>query len=349
MANFQKRKNGDKSTSFVALVRIKGFSAVSKSFPTLKEAEQWAKGMEAELKDKKTQGQVLHKDLAKLTIKNLVEEYLADPITASKRYKPDLDLLCAWWVNAYASERVYEFGVQHVRAARAKLMPGRSPATVNRYLSAMRAAWNWGKTAGLVTREWPQKVMLTEARARVRYLNDEELEALLDAAAAHSPTMSAAILVSLATGVRQSELLRLTWSDVDLKKQTIRVLLSKNNESRVVHLPSSAVDALRKLKEAPVVGVRVFLDDEGQPADKNHIEHRWRAIRTKAGLVDFRWHDLRHSCASFLAQNGATLLEIGSVLGHKSASVTLRYAHLIGGAAVTGHAKLDEKLGGKLK
>jgi site-specific recombinase XerD len=61
-------------------------------------------------------------------------------------------------------------------------------------------------------------------------------------------------------------------------------------------------------------------------------------------LRDFRWHDLRHSCASFLAQQGATLLEIASVLGHRSTVVTRRYAHLVQGAPVTGHAALNEKL-----
>jgi site-specific recombinase XerD len=88
----------------------------------------------------------------------------------------------------------------------------------------------------------------------------------------------------------------------------------------------------------------VFITDEGEPASKDWVSCRWKIIRANAGLKNFRWHDLRHSCASLLAQNGATLLEIGSVLGHKSPSATKRYAHLVEGAPVTGHTKLDEKL-----
>jgi site-specific recombinase XerD len=88
----------------------------------------------------------------------------------------------------------------------------------------------------------------------------------------------------------------------------------------------------------------VIADDMGQPVTKEWLEYRWRLIRAAAGLHDFRWHDMRHSCASFLAQQGATLLEIGSVLGHRSPSVTQRYAHLVQGAPVTGHAQLDKKL-----
>ena len=113
-----------------------------------------------------------------------------------------------------------------------------------------------------------------------------------------------------------------------------------------MYLPASAVAALRELKRASVVGQHVLIDDEGQPVVKFWIEYRWRIVRDAAGLKDFRWHDLRHSCASFLAQQGANLLEIGSVLGHKSPSVTKRYSHLIEGAPVTGHTKLDEKLSG---
>jgi integrase len=159
--------------------------------------------------------------------------------------------------------------------------------------------------------------------------------------------MHAAIVVSIATGLRQGELLRLTWKDIDLDKKHLRVLQSKNGEARVVHIPASAVEALQSLKRADVVSARdVFLSENGRVLTQNLLEHRWKAIRKTAGLKDFRWHDLRHSCASYLAQNGATLLEIGSVLGHKSASITMRYAHLLAGAPVKGHSELDAKLRG---
>jgi integrase len=239
-----------------------------------------------------------------------------------------------------------ELNVLMLRDARHALQQGRKPATVNRYLSAMRSAWNWGRAAGLVPQEqaWPSRLMLTEPKGRVRFLNDGELAALLKAASEQSPTAHAAILISLGCGIRQGELRRLKWTDLDLDKQRLRVLLSKNGESRSVYMPASAVEALRVLKRAPIVGQTVIADEEGQPVAKEWIEYRWRLIRDAAGLANFRWHDMRHSCASFLAQNGATLLEIGSVLGHRSPTVTMRYAHLVESAPVTGHTKLDEKL-----
>ena len=88
----------------------------------------------------------------------------------------------------------------------------------------------------------------------------------------------------------------------------------------------------------------MICDEEGQAVNNDFIERRWSTLRTEVGLVDFRWHDLRHTCASLLAQRGANLFEIGSVLGHKSPSMTMRYSHLVQGEPVTGATRLDDAL-----
>jgi integrase len=74
------------------------------------------------------------------------------------------------------------------------------------------------------------------------------------------------------------------------------------------------------------------------------LDHQWRKVRAAAALDNFRWHDLRHTAASYLAQSGASLLEVGNVLGHRSAGVTMRYAHLVAGQALPAHAGLNQKL-----
>ena len=281
-----------------------------------------------------------------MTVAQLIREFIEDPETQVLRYFSSLSLLLAWWTGHYGAHKVMELNVLTLREARDTLRAGRKAGTVNRYVSAMRSAWNWGRAAGLVPQDqlWPSRLMLTEPKGRARYLNDTELGELLKAAAAHSPAMHAAVLVSLGCGVRQSELQRLKWPDVDLDKQRLRVLLTKNNESRSVYVPQSTIEALRALKRAPILGQHVFVDEKGQPIDKFWLNYRWRLVRKAAGLADFRWHDMRHSCASFLAQNGANLLQIGSVLGHRSPSVTMRYSHLVESAPVKGHIELDQKL-----
>lgn len=346
MPSFQKRTNGDGSKAVIAWVRIKSFKPASKSFPNLADAKTWAMALEEELRKQRKRGQA-RKDLPTLTIKGLIEEFLADPETKQLKYFNDLEALLAWWVNHCGAERAMQFGTVQLREARELISNGRAPATVNRYLSALRSCWNWGRAAQYIPAEkvWPTRLFMTEPRERVRFLNDGELAAVMKAAKEYAPWMHAAVVTSLATGLRQGELLRLEWKDVDLVAKTITVLISKNTKRRIVHLPTPAVDALKKLRGDGIIGKRpIFVDGNGEPADKSFLTFHWNKVRTTAGLIDFRWHDLRHSCASFLAQNGASLVEIGSVLGHSSPSITAKYAHLVAGKPVTGADKLAEKL-----
>lgn len=347
----RKFRNRDGSVAYKVTVSVRPFKRVTRSFPTAAAAKEWHDRHRQELKQHRRA--VQDADLTRLTIAGLVERFLADPETRSLAYVGDLERLLAWWVNQYGSTRVLRTGALLWREGRGKLLSERlaktpehrTASTVNRYLSAMRSCWNWGRAAELIPTNmtWPSRLMLKEPKGRTRYLTDEELESL-QSAAADSPMMNAAVLISIGCGVRQSELLRLRWADVDLAKLRLRVLLSKNNESRSVYLPAAAAAALRQIKRGSVIGSTVIADEDGQPADKSWLMYRWRLLRKAAGLDNFRWHDLRHSCASFLAQEGANLLEIGAVLGHTSPSVTKRYAHLIEGSPVTGHTKLDEKL-----
>lgn len=343
VASINKVKSTAGTKPWVAQVNVRGFDRVSRRFFTEKEAKSWAEPLERELQRQREGG--ARADIVTLTLADLAKEYLDDPKTKALKAHKDRARGVAWWVNHYGADRLMQFNVRTILEARKRLIPGHEPATVNRYLAAMRKAWNWGRTTGFVRadQQWPTSLMLKEPKGRTRSLNDDEIDRLLKAAA-HEPTMRAAILVSIACGMRQGELLRLTWADVDFDAHTLRILKTKNGESRAVHLPSSAATALRTLKQATVVGTSVFITEEGEPAWQGWLEHRWKQIRKDAGIVDFRWHDLRHSCASILAQSGASLPEIGSVLGHQSASATFRYSHLIEGKAVKGHDKLDAKL-----
>ncbi len=338
------RRNG----SFTALVRLKGFSPTAKTFADQKSAKGWATETEKLLRAQRQRGAVRH-DVAALTVGALILEFLDDSETKALRYFDELHRMLAWWIQQEGTRKAIALNVLVLREARKRLQQGRAPATVNRYLSAMRSAWNWARSAGIVPRDhlWPERLMLTEPKGRSRFLSDDELARLL-AAAKGSAQMHAAVVVAITTGIRQGELLRLDWADIDLDKQTLRVQLSKNNERRTVFLPTPAVTVLRALRgdKVRVIAGPVFRDDEGKRLKKTTHEGRWRMMRDKLGLADLRWHDLRHSCASFLAQNGATLMQIGAQLGHKSPSVTMRYSHLVEGAALPAHAVFDTKLKG---
>ena len=88
------------------------------------------------------------------------------------------------------------------------------------------------------------------------------------------------------------------------------------------------VDELNKIRKVRRLhDDRIFVPD-AKHSRQYHAEKAWRAVREKAGLEDFRFHDLRHTCASYLAMNGATLAEIAAVLGHKTLAMVKRYSHL---------------------
>lgn len=368
MATYHIRTNGDKSKSILTIVHVKPFGPTSKSFrysqrkapkrtydEAKKAAEAWAEPLEKQLKAQRERGNV-SPDLASMTISGLIEEYLNDPkIKAIKSYE-DYRGKLNWWLPNYGALKTLDFGVRTLRAARTKLQTTgrrrktRAGGTVNRHLSVMRRVWNWGReSSGLVPMErvWPTDLLLQEPRGRTRFLSDNELARLLKAVEG-DPVMRAAVLVSVATGIRQGELLRLKWADIDLDGNKLALHITKTGIPRIVYLAPAAVQALQALRETKVVSPTVvFLASEGEPLNPMSLRARWEKIRAAAKLVDFRWHDLRHSCASFLAREGATLLQIGSVLGHQNQSTTLRYAHLVQGEAVPGHAQLDKLLRGK--
>jgi hypothetical protein len=140
----------DGARPWLAQVRVKPFKPASKTFATKEEATEWAESLERELK-RQRKARSVRPSLTKYTIAQLARDFLADPETLALRTHSSLEVLLAWWINHYGAERVLEFGALTLRAARGKLQPRRKPATVNRYLSAMRSAWNWVSTRRLTT------------------------------------------------------------------------------------------------------------------------------------------------------------------------------------------------------
>ncbi len=341
-------RNKDGSISYHAHFQLKGFGRPFKAHPTAEAAIRWLTETKATLVKQREAGQE-QPDLATMTLANLNEKFLRDPkVTALRSFK-DIKRQLSWWSGRFGAVRVLQFDVLQEREARdALIASGRKNGTVNRYLAAMKRCLNWGRVMRIVPADkvWAPGLMLAEGKGRKRYLSDEELKAVLTEARKHSVTMHSLITLAVGTGMRRGELVRLTWGDIDLGRSSLQILETKNGEPRVAYLTQSAIEAIKALKSETVVSMSgsVFLYDDGTPLDGERLDRAWKRIRKAAGLRDFRFHDLRHSCASFLIQKGATLAEVGHVLGHKSVSVSTRYAHLIAGKAVTGHQQLDEKL-----
>jgi integrase len=167
-----------------------------------------------------------------------------------------------------------------------------------------------------------------EPRGRVRFLSDEERQCLLDACkVSRSAYLYTIVVLALSTGARRGELLSLHWGDVDLKRGLLTFRETKNGDTRAVPLTGYALDVLSThAKIRRLNTTLVFPNDTGtQPAS---IREAWEYAVRRAGIANFRFHDLRHSAASYLAMNGASLAEIAEVLGHKTLAMVKRYAHL---------------------
>ncbi len=205
----------------------------------------------------------------------------------------------------------------------------RSAGTTNRYFaslsklftSAMRWGWASSNPMRLVDK-------LPEPAGRDRFLSDDELHRLLEATAASTdPYLDIVVKLALTTGGRYAEIMGLTWSDVSLDRQTVTFRKTKNRDVRTVPLVEPALGAVTALSERKRADTDLLFAWSRPDLPKN-IQAGWKRALKEAGITDFRFHDLRHSCASFLAMNGARPSELAAVLGHKTLSMVKRYSHV---------------------
>jgi integrase len=324
MATFSKRRNGDGSTSWDAMVRVVGYPATGKSFRTKLAAELWAARTEAAAK-----GGTLASARG-MTLGHLLDEALprmTNPTVAA----------FAYWREQLGAVRLDKITPELVALHRDRLRGAacrghnhkttkpRSSATVRNYLIEL------SRLFALAVREL--RVMDSNPCARVtrpapstevvRWLTDDERVALLAACkASDSPDLYAFVLFGLTTGARKGEITALEWAQVDLTRRWAIFPRTKNGDARGVPL-TAAVCAL--LAARPREVARVF------PVD---ITKAWHTAIARAGIVNFRFHDLRHSCGSAMVQAGANLAEVATLLGHKNLQMTLRYSH-VGNAGTT--------------
>jgi integrase len=178
----------------------------------------------------------------------------------------------------------------------------------------------------------------TEPEREDRYLHREEAERLF----AHAGDLRPMLEVAAYTGLRQGELCSLKWSQVSLKQRTIRLrgTGTKNKRGRTVPLSRRPLEVLTQLHASRAAGGHVF-HWRGRPVTKGTIDEQFPRIRKRAEVEDFRFHDLRHTAASWLVMAGVDLYEVQKILGHASYAMVQRYAHLAPGHLQSAASKLD--------
>jgi len=157
---------------------------------------------------------------------------------------------------------------------------------------------------------------------RVRYLHPDELLTLLEAC---PEWLRPIVMLGVATGLRRGSILQLRWPQYDERRRMLIIEKTKNGERVIVHL--NEIGLLGLLMAAAHFGRgqigKVFLD-----VTEDMVSMAFRRAREKAGIEDFKFHDLRHTNASWLRMTGADIHTIAIMLGHKDIRMSMRYSHL---------------------
>jgi integrase len=267
-----------------------------------------------------------------ITLAQAADRYLANK-TRKRTIEADrrqLDLLKAEFggetpLSEITASRISEYKAKRLAAVR-KIGEGETAierrltaAAVNRPLALLRHLLRLAHDEWEAIDNVPRIRLEKEPQGRLRWLTQEEITRLLDAAAkSRNKELRAVVIVALNTGLRLGELLGLTWERVDLSRGVIRLELTKSGRRREVPLNAESYDALVTLN--PKASGRVFRTKSVRKAYENAV--------TNAKLDDVNFHTLRHTFASWAVMRGVSLKELQELLGHSSLAMTMRYAHL---------------------
>jgi integrase len=228
------------------------------------------------------------------------------------------------WLQQFLRGRVVaEITREEIAAIGARKKAEASGATANRYLALVRAIlrkawleWEWIDKA-------PKVKLNREPKRRVRWITPEQASTLLDELPEHQRDIT---VFALATGLRQGNVIKLEWSQVDLERGTCWITddQAKGGDDIHVSLSEVALAVLRRQRGKHERFVFTYLE---KPIKQVNTK-AWRAALKRAGIENFRWHDLRHTWASWLIQNGTPLYDLQEMGGWKSAAMVRRYAHL---------------------
>lgn len=164
--------------------------------------------------------------------------------------------------------------------------------------------------------------LFKEPLGRLRYLLPEERELLLQECSGMLRTI---VITALETGMRKGEIQNLTWKDVDFKRRTITLTQTKNAEIRTIPISDTLLPVLQRLY-VERRGPRVFSKPDGGPY--GNWRRSFESACNRAGIEDFRFHDLRHTFASYLVMSGVDIRTVQELMGHKDIKMTMRYSHL---------------------
>ena len=334
MASIEKRTNSQGIVSYRVKIRILGFPQQTATFQKYSLAKDWANKTESKMKEGKYFSEIKAK---KYTVSQIIQRYKDNILVHKPSIKDDWTQQLNWWekhIGQYALADVTPSLLSELRDllshetnSRGKI---RSNATVNRYMTTMQCVFSEAVKEWELLEQNPffRVKKLKEPQGRVRFLKEDEKVSLLkECQKASNPYLYPAVIVGLSTGARKMEILNLKWENVDLEGGRAILENTKNGERRGINILGEVNKLIRHLYDirnpnSPYV----FASKDGKhPFD---ITRSWKKAIKNAGIQNFRFHDLRHTTASYLAMQGKSIGELADVLGHKTLQMVKRYAHL---------------------
>jgi integrase len=337
--NITKRttRNG---VSYRVRIRVQGYPPVSRTFPTKSEAKTWGQQHEADLLSGKLGLSQAHYK----TLKDAIERFLGDPPSGYGDWiqRPNNRSFLPWWLEHFGHYKLCELRPTTIVQGRDLLLktpslaktPGglrrkRSAATVNRYVSALSAVLQvclelWGWIAENPCRGVKK---LPEKNGRCRILSPEEQRRLL-LECESDPNLKDVVLLALLTAGRRGEICELRWRDVNFKAGQLTFWETKNGTHRSIPLCQPAQLLLRRRLSEHRLSKEGWVFPAERSAGPIDVSHRFKRFALRAGIEDFRFHDLRHCAASALARAGVPERQIQEILGHKTLQMVQRYTHL---------------------
>jgi integrase len=300
-------------------VSLPGRKRKKKNFPTKKEAEHWEDYVksQARLGYYPFDRPIRFLDFSKIYLERKTPGRSPRAIeTDQYRMKNLVDFFGNHYLSKITPNTIEEYKTSRLNKV--------SPSTINRELALLSNFFHRAVSWGYLPRSPFRDIKkYPEPLKRGRVLIEDELERLLKCS---SPSLSLIILIGYYAGLRRGEILDLKWSDFDLKAGFMTVRSTKTGESRSVPLHPILIE---EVKRYPVHLKIDFIIPNLRTGNRlKNFKTAWRTATRKAGIENFRFHDLRHTFISNMAMSGADPLTIKRFTGHKTLSMLVRYSHL---------------------
>ena len=302
-------------------IRRSGLPNLSRTFTLKTDAEKWSKTTEAAL----DRGDMVTASFpANTTLGNILQRFRSEVVPVKKSAPVERYIISGFLKHEIATLGLRALKPYHFAKYRDERLKRVTGSTVARELSVIHQALQvaideWG--VGLPANPLSKVKSPALNKPRERRLKQGEYPQLLEGAKASlNPWLYPLVVLAVETAMRRGELLALRWEEVDFRACTCFLETSKNGEAREVPLSAKALHILRHLP-CSFNGV-VF------PLSQTALRGLWRRTLKRAGIVDLRFHDLRHEATSRLFEKGFNVMEVAAITGHKDLKSLKRYTHL---------------------